>query len=157
LLWFPTGVARRFTISEVAQRSGVAASALRFYEERGLLTSDRDSRGHRRYRAEVLRRVAFITVGQSIGLSLAEIGAALEGLPGDRAPTKRDWERVSRRWRERLDTNIAHLQTVRERLTSCIGCGCLSLRDCALSNKHDRAAGLGAGPRYLLGDQPATP
>jgi MerR family redox-sensitive transcriptional activator SoxR len=148
------GVAKRFTIREVADRSGMAPSALRFYEERGLISCERDAAGRRTYTAEVLRRIAFISVGQAIGLSLAEIGEALALLPGNRAPAKRDWERVSRRWRDRLDAQISHLQTVRQRLDACIGCGCLSLRQCTLSNKRDQAAALGAGPRYLLGDDP---
>jgi MerR family redox-sensitive transcriptional activator SoxR len=148
------GVAKRFTIREVAERSGVATSALRFYEAKGLLTSERDPRGHRRYPPDVLRRVAFITVGQSLGIPLSEIGAVLAGLPGDRTPNKRDWERVSRAWAAELDARIARLQTMRDRLTSCIGCGCLSLRECSLSNRRDRAGQLGAGPRYLLGDTP---
>ncbi len=145
---------KRFTIREVADRGGVSTSALRFYEDRGLLTSERDARGYRQYPPEVLRRVAFITVGRSIGLSLAEISAALARLPGDRTPTKRGWERVSQRWRSRMGAQILEMQIMRARLSSCIGCGCLSLRDCALSNKRDRASAFGSGPRYLLGDVP---
>jgi MerR family redox-sensitive transcriptional activator SoxR len=148
------GVAKRFTIREVADRSGVAPSALRFYEGRGLISCERDAAGRRTYAPQVLRRIAFITVGQAIGLSLAEIGDALALLPGDRAPAKRDWERVSRRWRDRLDAQISRMQALRQRLDACIGCGCLSLRQCSLSNKRDHAAALGSGPRYLLGDDP---
>jgi len=147
-------MAKRFSIREVADRSGVALSALRFYEERGLISCERDAARRRTYAPEVLRRIAFITIGQTIGLSLAEIGDALALLPGDRVPVKRDWERVSRRWRDRLDAQISRMQTVRQRLDACIGCGCLSLRQCSLSNKRDRAAALGSGPRYLLGDDP---
>lgn len=147
---------RRLGIGEVAARSGVATSALRFWEDRGLLETERNSSGHRTYGADVLRRVALITVGTSIGIPLAEIEASLATLPHDRPPTKRDWERVSTAWRGRLDARIAALEAMRGRLTSCIGCGCLSLRDCALSNRHDRAAEKGPGPRYLLGDDPAA-
>ena len=147
---------KRFTIREVADRSGMAPSALRFYEERGLISSERDAAGRRTYAPQVLRRIAFITVGQAIGLPLVEIGEALALLPGDRAPAKRDWERVSRRWRDRLDAHTSRMQTIRQRLDACIGCGCLSLRNCSLSNERDRAAARGAGPRYLLGDDPAA-
>ena len=141
-------------IGEVATRSGVATSALRFYESTGLISSKRSGGGHRLYRRHVLRRVAFIRVAQRLGLSLEEIGAALEAVPHDRAPTKKEWERLSRSWRARLDDRITALQDLRDELGECIGCGCLSLRTCSLYNPSDAAAMLGTGPRYLLGDQP---
>lgn len=142
------------TIGEVAERAGVTTSALRYYESRGLIDAERTDGGQRRYHREVLRRIAFIGVAQTVGLSLDEIEAALARLPHGRTPTKADWERVSRSWQPRLDARIAELQRLRDELTSCIGCGCLSLRACALYNPDDRAATRGAGPRYLLGDRP---
>ena len=142
------------TIGEVARRSGVAASALRFYEERGLLTSERAGSGHRRYRRPVLRRIAFIVFAQRIGLTLDEIGAELAKLPPDRAPTRRDWSRLSSTWTSRIDQRIAELQRLKVGLTECIGCGCLSLERCKLANPADRAASLGPGPRYWVGDRP---
>ena len=143
------------TISEVAKRSGVAASALRFYEERGLIQSEREGSGHRRFARPVLRRIAFIVFAQRIGLSLEEIGAELAKLPPDRAPTGRDWSRLSSTWTSRIDERIAELQRLKAGLTTCIGCGCLSLDRCALSNPNDRAARLGPGARYWLGDRPS--
>jgi MerR family redox-sensitive transcriptional activator SoxR len=142
------------TISEVARRSGVAASALRYYEERGLIESERAGSGHRRYRRSVLRRIAFIVFAQRIGLSLEEIGAELAKLPADHVPTGRDWSRLSGTWTSRIDDRIAELERLRRGLTECIGCGCLSLDRCQLSNPGDRAAGLGPGPRYWIGDRP---
>ena len=144
--WLPIGA--------VAQRTGVAASALRYYEAQGMIRSVRTEGGQRRYHREVLRRVAFIRTAQRVGLSLEEIASALASLPGDRTPTKADWEKLSRSWRTRLDDQIAVLERLRDRLTSCIGCGCLSLRTCALMNPGDVAAARGSGPRYLLGDRP---
>jgi MerR family transcriptional regulator, redox-sensitive transcriptional activator SoxR len=141
------------TIGEVARRSGVASSALRFYEERGLITSERAGSGHRRYPRAVLRRIAFIVFAQRIGLSLDEIGAELAKLPPDRAPTRRDWSRLSSGWTSRIDQRIAELQRLKAGLTECIGCGCLSLDRCRLANPDDRAASLGPGPRYWLGDR----
>jgi MerR family redox-sensitive transcriptional activator SoxR len=145
-------VAELLTIGEVSRRSGVASSALRFYEERGLITSERAGSGHRRYPRSVLRRIAFIVFAQRVGLSLDEIGSELEKLPPDRAPNRRDWSRLSATWTERIDERIAELTRLRAGLTSCIGCGCLSLDRCQLSNPNDRAAGLGPGPRYWIGD-----
>ncbi|MEX2282680.1 MAG: redox-sensitive transcriptional activator SoxR [Gemmatimonadota bacterium] len=141
-------------ISEVARRSGVAASALRFYEERGLIQSERAGSGHRRFPREVLRRIAFIVFAQRVGLSLEEIGAELKKLPPDRAPTGRDWSRLSATWTSRIDERISELERLKAGLTTCIGCGCLSLDRCALSNPNDRAAKLGPGPRYWMGDRP---
>src|SRR3982751_3734360 len=120
-------MASLLTIGEVARRSGVASSALRFYEERGLITSERAGGGHGRYPRSVLRRIAFIVFAQKIGLSLEEMGAELAKLPSDRAPTRSDWARLSRGWRERIDTRIAELERLRDGLTECIGCGCLSI------------------------------
>ena len=137
-------------IGEVAERSGLAPSALRFYEAEGLISSTRNSGGQRRFHRDVLRRVAFIRVAQRVGLSLDEIRAALDELPAERTPNPKDWARLSRAWRPRLDEQIAVLERLRDQLTSCIGCGCLSFRTCALYNPHDAAATLGTGPRYLL-------
>ena len=149
-------MAQLLTIGEVSRRSGVAASALRFYEERGLIASERAGYGHRRYPRPVLRRIAFIVFAQRVGLTLEEIGGELAKLPPDRVPTRRDWERLSRRWSERIDERIAELQRLKRGLTECIGCGCLSLERCQLSNPADRAAGFGPGPRYWIGDRPAA-
>jgi MerR family transcriptional regulator, redox-sensitive transcriptional activator SoxR len=140
------------TIGEVSGRSGVAASALRYYEERGLISSERAGSGHRRYQRPVLRRVAFIVFAQRIGLTLEEIGGELGKLPPNRAPTRRDWSRLSRGWSSRIDERIAELERLRAGLTECIGCGCLSLDRCRLANPGDRAAHLGPGPRYWIGD-----
>ena len=140
------------SIGEVAERTGVAVSALRFYEAEGLISSTRSTGGQRRFAREVLRRVAFIRIAQHIGLSLDEIADALAQLPGERTPTVVDWGRLSRAWRAVLDERIKLLELVRDELTSCIGCGCLSLHTCRLYNPDDRARALGQGPRYLLGD-----
>ncbi len=139
------------TIGEVSRRSGVASSALRFYEERGLITSERAGSGHRRYPRPVLRRIAFIVFAQRVGLTLDEIKAELAKLPPDRAPTRRDWSRLSSKWTSRIDQRIAELERLKLGLTECIGCGCLSLDRCKLSNPGDRAGGLGPGPRYWIG------
>jgi MerR family redox-sensitive transcriptional activator SoxR len=138
------------TIGEVARRAGLAASAIRFYESRGLIHAERTSSGQRRFRRDVLRRIACIRIAQRVGLSLEEIVSALAGLPADRAPSPEDWRRLTRGWGARIDQRIALLEALRGGLTSCIGCGCLSLRTCALSNPGDVAATLGAGPQYLL-------
>jgi MerR family redox-sensitive transcriptional activator SoxR len=141
------------TIGEVSRRSGVASSALRFYEDRGLITSERAGAGHRRYPRSVLRRIAFIVFAQRIGLTLEEIGAELAKLPSQRAPNRRDWSRLSRGWTSRIDARIAELERLKTGLTECIGCGCLSLERCRLANPGDRAARLGPGPRYWVGDR----
>lgn len=140
------------SIGDLAARSGLAPSALRFYEDQGLITSERTAGGQRRYHRDMLRRVAFVRVAQRVGLTLGEIGDALATLPASRTPNKADWARLSRAWRPRLDEQIAVLEGLRDQLTDCIGCGCLSFRACALYNPGDAAAGLGTGPRYLLGD-----
>ncbi|HEY2478362.1 MAG TPA: redox-sensitive transcriptional activator SoxR [Solirubrobacterales bacterium] len=143
------------TISETARRSGVAASALRYYEERGLISAEREGSSHRRYPRPVLRRIAFIVFAQKVGLSLEEIAAELAKLPPHGVPSRRDWSRLSATWSGRIDERIAELERLKVGLTECIGCGCLSLDRCKLANPHDQAAGLGAGPRYWLGDPPA--
>jgi MerR family transcriptional regulator, redox-sensitive transcriptional activator SoxR len=137
------------TIGEVATRSGVAPSALRFYEAEGLISSRRTSGNQRRYERATLRRVAFIQAGRVAGIPLEAIGAALATLPNDRSPNRRDWERLSRGWREDLDRRIATLQGLRDRLTTCIGCGCLSIDACELLNPEDEAAAIGPGAHYL--------
>ncbi len=142
----------RLSIGEVAERTGVTVSALRFYEAEGLISSTRSAGGQRRFAREVLRRVAFVRIAQQIGLSLDEIAGALAALPDERTPTPADWARLSRTWRAALDERIKLLELVRDDLTSCIGCGCLSLHTCRLYNPDDRARVLGQGPRYLLGD-----
>ena len=139
------------TITEISRRSGVASSALRFYEERGLIHSERAGSGHRRYKREVLRRIAFIVFAQKMGLSLDEIGTELARLPENRAPQRADWARSSASWTRRIDERIAELERLRAGLTRCIGCGCLSLKQCQLSNPADEAARLGPGPRFLMG------
>jgi len=143
------------TIGEVAERTGVAVSAVRFYDAQGFISSTRSEGGQRRYAREVLRRIAFIRAAQTIGLTLEEIQNALATLPLGRTPTKADWAKLSRAWRPRIDEQIQQLERLRDQLTSCIGCGCLSLQACALYNPHDRAATLGEGARYLLGNTPA--
>jgi MerR family redox-sensitive transcriptional activator SoxR len=141
-------------IGQVAERTGVAHSALRYYEREGLIRSSRTAGDQRRYHREVLRRVAFIRIAQRVGLTLDDIRAALASLPEERTPNKADWARLSNSWRPQLDAQIAVLERLRDELTSCIGCGCLSLKACALYNPEDAAATYGAGPRYLLGDEP---
>lgn len=140
------------TIGEVANRSGMATSALRFYETKGLIESERTDGNQRRYPRAVLRRVALIRAGQEVGLTLSELAEALETLPHDHVPNKADWKKLSRTWRSRLDTQIDELTALRDELSDCIGCGCLSLKSCAIFNPDDRASDLGSGPRYLLGD-----
>ena len=129
----------------------MASSALRFYEARGLIASERAGSGHRRYPRSVLRRIAFIVFAQHIGLTLDEIGAELARLPTDRIPARDDWARLSGKWTQRIDQRIAELQRLRDGLTQCIGCGCLSIDRCRLANPADRAGGAGPGPRYWLG------
>jgi MerR family redox-sensitive transcriptional activator SoxR len=141
------------TIGEVAERANVATSALRFYEREGLIGSVRSDGGQRRYQREVLRRVAFIRAAQRVGLSLDEIKQALGTLPEGRTPTSADWQRLSRTWRPLLDRRIAELERVRDKLDSCIGCGCLSLKVCHLLNPDDIAAVEGPGARWLLDEE----
>jgi MerR family redox-sensitive transcriptional activator SoxR len=143
------------TITEVSRRSGVASSALRFYEQQGLIESERAGSGHRRYHRPVLRRIAFIVFAQRIGLTLGEIGDELAKLPGDRVPNRRDWAELSAGWSERIDSRIAEMERLKAGLTECIGCGCLSLDRCKLANPNDRAAAAGPGPRYWISGRPA--
>jgi MerR family redox-sensitive transcriptional activator SoxR len=137
------------TVGEVAQRSGFAASALRYYEREGLISSERNRGGHRRYSRSVLRRLAFIRAARHVGLTLDEVRSALERLPRSRTPNKADWSRISRSWRTRLDAEIEALVALRDGLDSCIGCGCLSLRTCRIANPRDAAAVRGPGAVYL--------
>ena len=145
------------TIGELARRAGVATSALRFYEDAGLIEARRSAGGQRRYPRDTLRRVAFIRVAQTVGLALTEVRAALAGLPQQRTPTAQDWSAVSAGWRPRLQARIDALTALRDQLDSCIGCGCLSMKACQLYNPGDAAARGGAGARYLLGDAPGSP
>jgi MerR family redox-sensitive transcriptional activator SoxR len=150
---FVGGVAEPLTIGQVAERAGVATSALRFYEDRGLIQSERTGASHRRYKRSVIRRVAFIVFAQRIGLTLEEVGAELAKLPENRVPTRADWSKLSSSWTGRIDERIAELERLRAGLTECIGCGCLSLDRCALANPDDRAGRRGSGPRYWVGDR----
>lgn len=143
------GPDEELTVGEVARRSGVAVSALRFYEQKGLIKSRRSPGNHRLYPRSVLRRIAVIKVAQRTGLTLEEIRAALERLPQERTPTRTDWTRLSTAWRAELEARIARLTRLRDQLDRCIGCGCLSLSDCPLRNPHDRLGAEGAGPRLL--------
>ena len=146
----------QLTIGEVADRTGVATSALRYYEDEGLVHATRSDGGHRRYPRDVIRRISFIKVAQEVGLSLDEVREALASLPDERTPTTADWERLSASWRPRLDARIRMLERLRDRLDGCIGCGCLSLKACRLLNPGDKVAERGPGPRYVL-DDPASP
>lgn len=142
------------TIGEVANRTGVATSALRYYESESLIHATRTAGGQRRYHREILRRVAFIKIAQSVGLELEAVRECLASLPNSRTPTKADWEKVSRGWRPMLNERITTLERLRDQLGDCIGCGCLSLKACALYNRADAANSYGPGARYLLGDEP---
>lgn len=139
------------TIGTLSERTGVAPSALRFYEAETLISSSRTAGGQRRYRRDTIRRVSFVRIAQQVGLSLDEIRDALSSLPEGRTPDRRDWERLSASWRPRLDERIATLERIRDRLDGCIGCGCLSLSACKLANPGDVAGEAGPGPRYLVG------
>lgn len=139
------------TINQISRRSGVAASALRYYEERGLIASERAGSGHRRFPRWVLRRIAFIVFAQRLGMSLEEVGAELARLPSDHVPTGQDWSQLSQRWTHRVDERINELKRLKIGLTECISCGCLSLERCQLVNPDDRASRLGPGPRYWVG------
>lgn len=145
------------SIGELSERSGLAPSALRYYEAEGLIDATRTAGGQRRFAREVLRRIAFIRVAQEVGLSLDEIREALSTLPGGRTPTDKDWQRLSSSWRPRIEARIRLLERLRDRLDSCIGCGCLSLRSCGLLNPDDEVADHGPGPRYLLEDDRPRP
>jgi MerR family transcriptional regulator, redox-sensitive transcriptional activator SoxR len=138
-----------FTVSEIARRSGFAPSAIRFYESQDLISATRTAGGQRRFERQMLRRLAFIRAARNVGLSLDEVADALAKLPDSRTPTRADWSRLSKTWRTRLDDQIAGLIALRDNLDSCIGCGCLSLKRCAISNPGDAAAAAGSGARYL--------
>jgi MerR family redox-sensitive transcriptional activator SoxR len=142
---------QELSVGEVAERSGVAISALHFYEREGLITSRRTAGNQRRFRREVLRRLALIRIAQRVGIPLADIRAALDGLPGGRTPTRADWEALSERWRAELDERIHRLQQLRDDFNGCIGCGCLSISHCGLVNPHDALGNQGPGPRRLVG------
>ncbi|MEO5756802.1 MAG: redox-sensitive transcriptional activator SoxR [Mesorhizobium sp.] len=145
--------AKELTVGQVAMRSGVAVSALHFYEARGLIRSHRTSGNQRRYGRDVLRRVAIIRIAQEVGISLAEIGSALEALPEGRTPTRDDWQLLSTAWRDELDRKIAQLKKLRDGLTDCIGCGCMSIDKCPLRNKDDKLAREGTGARRLVAER----
>ena len=145
--------ADELTIGELARRSGVAPSALRFYEEQGLIRARRTDGNQRRYERAMLRRIAFVQAGKAAGIPLRRIGEALATLPESRIPTRRDWERLSKRWRDDLEARIATLEALRGRLDTCIGCGCLSIDKCELLNPDDEAGALGAGAHYLQRDR----
>jgi MerR family redox-sensitive transcriptional activator SoxR len=151
----PKGAAY-WTIGDVSRRSGVTASALRFYERRGLIRSTRSAGNQRLYHREMLRRISIIRVAQTLGLTLKEISEAMGELPDQRTPTKRDWEQLSKKWQRQLDERIAQMQRMRDKLTRCIGCGCLSLRSCTLHNREDHIAADGSGPRFLLSEHPGS-
>jgi len=148
---------RTITIGQLAARTGVAVSAIRFYEDQRLLRSQRTGGNQRRFLRSDIRRLSFALIAQRFGLSLAEIEAEMAGLPNGRAPNKADWQAISTRLRATLDSKIALLEATRDRLDGCIGCGCLSLDNCALYNPGDRAGAAGPGPRFLLGDRPVLP
>lgn len=149
----PFHISKLLTVGELARRTGVATSALRFYEERGLIRSERNASGHRRYARPAARRVAFVVFAQRVGLTLEEIRAELDKLPTDRTPGREDWDRLTLTWSERIDERIRELERLKGGLTDCIGCGCLSLERCAILNPYDRAASHGSGPRYWVGDR----
>ena len=143
-------------IGELARRTGIAVSAIRYYEEQGLVRPGRNAGGQRRFLRSDIRRLSFVLIAQQFGFTLPQIRQVLDRLPDGRTPNKADWTRISSDFRAELDRKIDTLNALRDRLDKCVGCGCLSLTDCALYNPQDRAAGKGAGPRYLMGDQPET-
>jgi MerR family transcriptional regulator, redox-sensitive transcriptional activator SoxR len=150
-------ISSMLTIGEVAERANLATSALRFYEREGLVSAVRSDGGQRRYQRDVLRRLAFVRAAQRVGLTLDEIREALATLPEGRTPTAADWKRLSRSWRPLLNRRISELERVRDKLDTCIGCGCLSLKVCHLLNPHDIAAAEGPGPRWLLDEEVSAP
>jgi MerR family redox-sensitive transcriptional activator SoxR len=151
-----TALPDQITITELAERSGVAPSALRYYESLGLISASRTAGNQRRYRRSVLRRVAVIKVAQSMGIPLAAVRRAFAALPDRRDPTPADWQRLSTRWHDELERRIETLERLRDQLSGCIGCGCLSLERCGLLNPGDRAGRAGAGPRYLIDEGPSA-
>lgn len=140
------------SIQQIARRSGLAASALRYYEQKGFISSERRNSGHRRFPRYVLRRLAFIFFAQRLGMRLEEIKAELDKLPTDHVPTGKDWEKLTGKWTERVEAQIAQLEQLKSGLAGCIGCGCLSLKDCKIINPGDRFAEKGAGPRAWISD-----
>lgn len=142
------------SIGALAERTGMAVSAIRYYEEQGLIAPWRNAGGQRRFPRADIRRLSFIRIAQQFGFTLPEIRSLLEELPGGRTPTPKDWRRIGARFRDRLDQRIKTLEKLRDNLDGCIGCGCLSMPKCALYNPDDKAAGKGSGPRYLMGDEP---
>jgi len=144
------------SIGAVAYRTGLTVSAIRFYEERGLVSADRNAGGQRRFERSDIRRLSFVQIAQQLGFSIEQIGEALRSLPEGRAPTKRDWTRISRKFRKDLDRRIEMLERLRDKLDGCIGCGCLSLESCALYNPEDKASLKGAGPRFVLTNEKVT-
>ncbi len=149
----PFDISKPLSVGDLAKRTGVATSALRFYEERGLISSERNASGHRRYARPTARRVAFVVFAQRVGLTLEEIWAELDKLPTDRVPGSEDWERLTKTWSERIDERIGELERLKGGLTDCIGCGCLSLERCTILNPYDEVASHGPGPRYWVGDR----
>ncbi len=143
------------TIGQLARRTGLAVSAIRYYETQGLIRPARNAGGQRRFLRSDIRRLSFVKIAQQFGFTLPKISALMASLPEERTPTKRDWEKISRQFRTTLDAQIQTLKQLRDNLDGCIGCGCLSLKKCRLYNADDRAARLGPGPRYVMGDQPA--
>ena len=146
----------RMSIGRLAARTGLAVSAIRFYESIGLLSSIRNAGGQRRFKRSDIRRLSFVMISQQLGFSLDQIRQHMESLPDQRTPTQRDWQQLGRRFRQDIDAQIDSLTDLRDKLSGCIGCGCLSLQRCQLYNPDDRAANNGVGPRYLLGDKPTT-
>lgn len=142
------------SIGQLADRTGLSVSALRFYETQGLLESSRNAGGQRRFRRDCIRRLSFVVISQQLGFSLQDIRQQLDSLPSNRTPSKKDWDYLAKGFKKDIDERITRLTDLREKLSSCIGCGCLSLKSCHLYNAGDKAARLGAGPRYLLGDSP---
>ncbi|MHA1527387.1 MAG: redox-sensitive transcriptional activator SoxR [Alphaproteobacteria bacterium] len=150
--------ASTISIGQLAKRTGLSVSAIRYHEAQGLVAAERNTGGQRRFLRSDIRRLSFVLIAQQFGFSIAEIKAELASLPKSRTPTKSDWERIAKVFGKVLDQKIDALQQLRARLDGCIGCGCLSLQACKLYNPEDRASRLGAGPRYLMGDRPnATP
>ena len=145
-------MSERISIGQVAERTGLSISAIRFYETQGLVNPVRNNGGQRRYLRSDIRRLSFVLIAQQLGFSIDDIRTRLQSLPRERTPTKADWARISRSFRQELDKRIAMMTRTRDRLDGCIGCGCLSLKNCALYNPDDRAFRRGSGPRYLLGD-----
>lgn len=151
------GKSERLPIGQLAERTGLAVSAIRYYEAEGLLSAERNAGGQRRFLRSDIRRLSFVQIAQQFGFTIEQIRTQLQSLPQGRTPTKQDWVRISRGFRRDLDSKIDTLTQLRDKLDGCIGCGCLSLRVCALYNPEDRARSRGPGPRYLLGDRPDGP